>query len=527
MIEPTEKQETSLGQINQRIGRYRWTICSLVFFATTINYLDRAVISLLKSDLGREFNWTESDYANIVVVFQLCYSIGMMFAGRLIDKFGTKLGYMLATALWSVAAVGHALVNSTMGFFIARGALGVTEAGNFPAAIKTVAEWFPKKERAFATGIFNSGSNIGAIIAPLTVPFIASEWGWKWAFIITGAIGFIWLIFWFILYEVPRKHKKLSEAEYNYIHSDADEEPLVNTAPDLTADDPAGHKPLSWGRLLGFKQTWAFALGKLLTDPIWWFYLFWLPDFLKKEYGLSETGVALPVALAYTLATLGSVFGGWLPMKLIGNGWQVFRARKTSMLIYAVCVLPVIFAQHLGALNMWLAVFIIGLAMSAHQAWSANIFTTVSDMFPKAATASVTGIGGMFGGLGGIVFSKSAGALFDRYRGLGIEQAWSEANAAGLGDYATRIQQMKLVDKFNQAVDVHKVDVSGMAKEVVAQLQAVDASAFERFKAIQAPIVQDSMSASYYIIFAICAGAYLLAWMVMHFLVPRMKRVKI
>jgi ACS family hexuronate transporter-like MFS transporter len=397
---------------DQAIGKYRWTICSLIFFATTINYLDRAVISLLKSTLTIEFRWSESDYANIVVAFQLCYAVGLLGAGSLIDNLGTKMGYALATTLWSIAAVAHALVTSTAGFFIARGALGVTEAGNFPAAIKTVAEWFPKKERALATGIFNSGSNIGAIIAPLTVPFIALKWGWQWAFIITGLIGFVWLILWFIVYEIPKKHKKLSQKEFDYIHSDVDE----------VSVDNGNDVKLSWSKLLSYRQTWSFALGKFLTDPVWWFYLFWLPDFLEKQYGLSKIEIALPVAFAYTMATIGSVIGGWIPMLFIKKGWSVFRSRKTSMLIYACCVLPVVTVQFLGTVNMWLAVTVIGFAMAAHQAWSANIFTTVSDMFPKNATASVTGIGGMFGAVGGILLAKSAGMLFDHYKSIGDSQ---------------------------------------------------------------------------------------------------------
>jgi ACS family hexuronate transporter-like MFS transporter len=420
MIEQNSQNLASaFNQQQEAIGRYRWTICALVFFATTINYLDRAVISLLKNDLEKEFQWTETDYSNIVIAFQLSYAIGMLFVGGLIDKLGTKTGYAISILAWSFAAMGHALVKSTLGFVIARSALGVSEAGNFPAAIKTTAEWFPKKERALATGIFNSGSNIGAITAPLTVPFIAQEWGWQWAFIITGAIGFIWLIFWYALYEIPSKHKKLKKAEYDYIHSDLDEgQTAPLTTPDLLANiEP--QKKTSWFRLLGFRQTWAFVLGKFLTDPIWWFYLFWLPAFLKAEYGIQGTDVALPVALVYTMATFGSIGGGWLPMYFIKKGWPVFRARKTSMLIYAFFVIPVVFAQLLGTVNMWLAVAIIGLAASAHQAWSANIFTTVSDMFPKRTVASVTGIGGMAGGLGGILIAKLAGGLFDHYKALG------------------------------------------------------------------------------------------------------------
>ncbi|MCA0232744.1 MAG: MFS transporter [Bacteroidetes bacterium] len=430
----------------EKIGNYRWTICGLVFFATTINYLDRQVISLLKSTLSEELNWNDGDYANIEIAFKLFYAFGMLGAGRLVDKLGTKIGYAVATTLWSVAAVAHALVNTVFGFAVVRSALGITEAGNFPAAIKTVAEWFPKKERAFATGIFNSGTNFGAIVAPLSVPFIAAEMGWQWAFIITGMLGFIWLVLWLMFYETPSKSPKLSKAEYDYIHSDAAE---------VLADKNDVNKPqVPWAKLLGFKQTWAFALGKLLTDPIWWFYLFWLPDFLQSQYKLTGTEIAIPVALVYTLSTIGSVGGGYVPMYLIKMGWPVFRARKTSMLIYALCVSPIVFAQILGGINMWLAVLVIGFAAAAHQAWSANIFTTVSDMFPKYTTASVTGIGGMFGALGGILLSL-------------------------------------LVQK----------------------------NMFVYYRSI------NQIETAYYIMFFVCGAAYILAWVVMHFLVPKMKPV--
>jgi len=432
------------------IGKYRWTICSLVFFATTINYLDRAVISLLKSTLTTEFKWNDGDYANIEIAFKVSYAIGMLGVGRLIDKLGTKLGYFLATLLWSIAAVCHAFVSSTFGFGVARSVLGITEAGNFPAAIKTVAEWFPKKERALATGIFNSGANIGAIIAPLSVPWINTHWGWQWAFIITGSFGFVWLIFWFLLYEVPAKQKRLSLAELNYINSDEEEKikTLDNTS--------SAASNISWIKLLGFKQTWAFVMGKFLTDPIWWFYLFWLPDFLESQYGLKGTAIALPVALVYTISVAGSIGGGWLPMYFIKCGWSVFRARKTSMFIYAVCVVPIVFAQLLGSDNMWLAVFIIGFAAAAHQAWSANIFTTVSDMFPKNTIGAVVGIGGMFGALGGIFLSLFVQKnLFVHYRALG------------------------------------------------------------------------EIETAYYIMFFVCGGAYLLAWFIMHLLVPKMKPIEV
>lgn len=431
------------------IGKYRWTICALIFFATTINYLDRQVISLVVEDyLTPEFGWSETDYANLTIAFQLSYAVAMFGVGRLIDKTGTKIGYALSLLLWSVAAMGHALIRTTAGFFVARAALGVTEAGNFPAAIKTVAEWFPKKERALATGIFNSGSNIGAIIAPLTVPFIAKEWGWRSAFFITGAVGLLWLIFWFWLYEVPKKQKRLSKEEFDYIHSDTDEAVAVAAAQEAP-------RKVSWGRLLGYKQTWAFAIGKFLTDGIWWFYLFWLPKFLKAEYGLTKEDIAWPVALVYIIASVGSVLGGWLPMRFIKNGWPVFKARKTSMLIYAFCVLPVMATQMSGYYSMWFAILIIGFAAAAHQAWSANIFTTVSDMFPKFTVASVTGIGGMAGGLGGILVSKVAGLLFDHYKALG------------------------------------------------------------------------NIQAGYQIVFIVCGLAYLTAWIIMHFLVPRMRPVQV
>jgi MFS transporter, ACS family, hexuronate transporter len=397
----------------QGIGRYRWTVCTLIFWATTINYLDRQVISLVVEDyLTPEFNWSETDYANITVAFQLAYAVGLFGVGRIIDKLGTKIGYGVSLLLWSIAAMGHGLIRSTTGFIVARAALGVTEAGNFPSAIKTVAEWFPKKERAFATGIFNSGTNIGAIIAPLTVPFIAEAWGWRTAFVATGAIGLIWLIFWFWLYEIPKKQKRLSQKEYDYIHSDTDE--LVAVAAEQEAP-----QNISWGKLLGYKQTWALIIGKFLTDGVWWFYLFWLPKFLNAQFGLTKGDIAIPVAVVYMISSVGSVFGGWLPLKLINKGHPVFTARKRSMLIYAFCALPVVAAQLLGQHEMWLAVLIIGVAAAAHQAWSANIFTTGSDMFPKRAVGSITGIGGMAGAIGGMLTAKVAGYLFDYYKNIG------------------------------------------------------------------------------------------------------------
>lgn len=394
---------------NQPVGSYRWTICALVFFATTINYLDRQVVSLLKDDyLEPLFGWTENDYANIVVAFQFAYAFGMVGVGWLLDKIGTKVGYAAVLTVWSIAAVLHAFAKSTMGFLGVRALLGLSEAGNFPAAIKTTAEWFPKKERAFATGIFNSGSNVGAIVAPLTVPLIGATLGWQWAFIITGAIGFLWLIFWIVLYEIPAKNKKLSKEEYEYIHSDSDEKE------DLAKEQ----EKVKWTSLLTYKQTWTFIVGKFLTDPVWWFILFWLPSFLNKEFGMEKTELAIPVALVYTISTFGSIFGGWLPGFFMKKGWAVYKARKTSMLIFAICVFPVVAAQAFGSISPWLTICIIGLATSAHQAWSANLFTTTSDMFPKKAVASVVGIGGMMGAIGGMIVSKSAGYLLQYYKEL-------------------------------------------------------------------------------------------------------------
>ena len=395
-----------------KIGNYRWTICSLVFFATTINYLDRQVISLLKPILEKEFNWSESDYSNIVIAFTLAYALGMLGVGRIIDKIGTKLGYAFSLILWSIAAILHAFANSTFSFAAYRALLGVSESGNFPAAIKTVAEWFPKKERALATGIFNSGTNIGAIIAPIVVPWIAINYSWQMAFIATGAVGLIWLFFWFTMYEIPAKHKKLSKAEYDYIHSDNEEQKVV----DGKEEEPK----ISWLKLLTFKQTWAFIMGKFLTDGIWWFFLFWLPAFLIAEYGLVGMQVSFPIVVVYTMTCFGSIIGGWLPMWIVkSKGWTIVRARKTSMFIYALFPLLVIFSQQAGSYNMWYAVIIIGIAASAHQAWSANIFTTVSDMFPKNSIGSVIGMGGMAGGFGGMAIAKLAGRLFDHYKALG------------------------------------------------------------------------------------------------------------
>lgn len=391
--------------MNQTIGKYRWTVVVLLFFATTINYLDRQVIGLLKPTLEKAFSWTETDYGHVVMAFSAAYAVGLLFFGRVIDRIGTKLGYTISVIVWSIAAMGHALARSTFGFGVARAALGLGEAGNFPAAIKTVAEWFPKKERALATGIFNSGANIGAVVAPVMVPWILGLWGWQEAFIITGAIGFIWLIFWWIFYEIPSRSKKLQAAEFQYIHSDDTE---------LSDGDAT---PVNWLKLFSIRQTWAFIFGKLLTDPIWWFFLFWLPSYFSTTFLIDLKKPSLELVVVYTATTIGSIGGGYLSGYFMRLGWPVFRARKTAMLIFALCVLPIILARY--ATNVWTAVGLIGLAAAAHQAWSANIFTTASDMFPKKAVSSIVGIGGMAGAVGGILFPMLVGWLLDTYKAAG------------------------------------------------------------------------------------------------------------
>ena len=390
-----------------KIGNYRWTVCALIFFATTVNYLDRQVIGILKPLLDSDLGIGEKDYSRIIMAFQLCYAVGMVIAGRLIDKFGTKIGYGVSVILWSIAAMGHALAKGVWGFGFWRGFLGISEAGNFPAANKSIAEWFPKKERALAFGILNSGTNVGAIVAPLAIPAILIAWGWQAAFIITGAIGFIWVVIWFIFYELPERHKKVSAAELAYIHSDA-------------AEQAETKEKVSWLKLFRYRQTWLFFIGKGLTDPIWWFYLFWIPGWLAtvRGAGLSISSFGLPLAFIYTMTTVGSIGGGWVSGFMIRRGLTPFKARKYTMLIFALLVVPIVFAQSSG-LSTWGAVCLIALAASSHQAWSANLFTTVSDAFPKKAISSITGWGGMAGAVGGAFISAVAGLILQHFKNLG------------------------------------------------------------------------------------------------------------
>ena len=417
MESATAKNTSATQSEKPHVGHYRWIICGLLFFATTINYIDRQVIGLLKDPLQKQFAFNERDYAAIVFSFQFAYAIGLLLAGRVMDKLGTRKGFTLALIVWSIAAIAHAgadwfpalhvpaiLINpptivllsgATAGFALARFMLGLGEAGNFPAAIKIVAEWFPKQERALATGIFNSGSNVGAIITPLVVPWIALHWGWQWAFITTGAIGFLWLLFWLPLYRLPEQHPRLSAAELNYIRS----------------DPPEPSTPIPWKKLLPHRQTWAFAIGKFMTDPIWWLYLFWIPDFLKRNHGLDLSSIGLPIVVIYLVADVGSIGGGWLSSSLIKRGWSINRARKTAMLVCALSVVPIIFAANVS--NLWLAVALVALAAAAHQGWSANIFTLTSDMFPKQAVGSVVGIGGMAGAIGGMLIALVVGEILE------------------------------------------------------------------------------------------------------------------
>lgn len=415
--------------MSSTIGKYRWTICALLFFATTINYLDRQVLSLLQPTLEEKFGWTNSNYANIAAAFQFTYAVALLFAGKFIDKIGTKKGYIWAIVLWSLGAMLHAwaipmgnvLIKtlgwiglaavpvSVLGFIVSRAVLAIGEAGNFPAAIKATAEYFPKRERSYATGIFNSGANIGAVLAPLSVPWIESMWGWEAAFIVIGVIGFVWLIFWVIFYDKPDQQKRLSAAELAYIRKDDEPEEVVN-------EDT---KQVTWTQLIKFRQTWSFILGKFLTDGVWWFFLFWLPAYLKNAYGLEKLELTLPLTVLYSITMIGSVGGGWFPMYFINKGMPVYQARMRAMITIAIIPLVVLLAQPLGGISMWLPVLLIGIGTAAHQAWSANLFTTVSDMFPKKAVGSVVGMGGMAGGIGGVIITKLGGYLFDHFKALG------------------------------------------------------------------------------------------------------------
>ena len=389
------------------IKNYRWLIVALLFFATTINYIDRQVIGLLKPILEKEFNWTETDFAHIVMAFTAAYAIGLLVLGGFIDKIGTKLGYTVIIVIWSIAGMFHALARSAFGFSLARIGLGLGEAGNFPAAMKTVSEWFPKKERALATGIFNSGTSVGVVLALLIVPWILSHFGWHEVFWVTGAMGFVWLIFWLIFYDLPPKQKRLSKEEYNLIISGQEIEVGLENKKNV----------IKWHKLFAFRQTWAFLTGKALIDPIFWFFLFWLPSYFSSTYKLDLKKPSLELMIIYAATTIGSIGGGYFSSYLIKKGWPIMKARKTSLFIFAVLELSIILAQF--TTTAWMAVGIISLAVAVHQAWATNVFTLASDMFPSEAVSSVVGIGGMAGAVGGIIFPMLVGTILDSYKAIG------------------------------------------------------------------------------------------------------------
>ena len=376
-------------------SRYRWVICALLFFATVIAYVDRGVLSFLERFLEGLFGFHSREYSYMTTAFQIAYGIGLLTAGRLTDRLGTRKGFAIAIVLWSLAAMAPGAATGTATFGIAMFCLGLGEAANFPACIKTVAEWFPKRERALATGIFNSGANIGAMLVPAVVPLLADNLGWRGAFIATGALGFVWLMFWLTVYAKPEEHRSVSAEELALIRSDPSEK--VDAIP--------------WGRLFPLKETWAFAIGKFLTDPVWWFYIFWLPRYVQETFHLTLGKSSAPILVVYAMSTVGSVGGGALSSIMLRRGKSANVARKSALLVCALAVLPVLYAPYAG--NLWVVVALVGLATAAHQGWSANLFTLVSDMFPKAAVGSVVGIGGMAGAIGGGIMQLVAGRIAD------------------------------------------------------------------------------------------------------------------
>ena len=386
-------------------GRYRWLVCALLFIATTINYMDRQILSLLKPILDDQLHWTNEQFGRVNAAFQGAYAVGLMLFGALIDRVGVRIGYAISIAAWSLAAIGHAGAATVGGFLMARVALGIGEGGNFPSSIKAIATWFPQKERALATALFNSGANVGAIIAPAVVPLIAFTLGWQFAFIGMGAAGLLWLFLWLPLYDVPQKIARVTPGELLHIRGDSDQIAL-----------DAGSARVGWMELLRYRQTWSFIMAKLMTDPVWWFFLIWLPDYFKKTRHLDLKKSWVHLVTIYAIITVLSIAGGWLTGYLARRGSSVSRARKTAMLIFAACVVPILFATRVSP---WGAVILIGIAGASHQAWSANLFTTVSDMFPKRAVASVVGVGGMAGSVGGIIFPLYAGKLLDRFSAKG------------------------------------------------------------------------------------------------------------
>ena len=439
MSKQAESQATLSHEQTNEIGRVRWVVCALLFFATTINYMDRQVISILKPVLETELHWSnpqsiEQEYSYIVMAFTLAYAFGVLLFGWFIDKVGTKLGYAVSVVVWGLSSMSHALARSSWGFGFARVGLGLGESGNFPAAIKTVAEWFPRKERALATGIFNSGANVGALLAPVVIPWAIYAFAadpkhpfWQIGFLLTGILDLTWLVFWLVVYQKPAQKKNLTRAEFEYIHSDVE------------AQQEKVEK-IRWGSLLTYRQTWAIFSGKFLTDCVWWFYLFWLPSYLKDKYHVDIKNIAkfaLPLIIIYSLTTVGSVGGGWLSSRFIKIGWSINRARKTAMFGFALAVVPIVAVKYV---SLWPAVLLVGVAAAAHQAWSANIFTTASDMFPKRAVGSVTGIGAMAGAVGGLLFQWLTGIMLAAYKASGdIQTGYSILFAVCASAYLTAL----------------------------------------------------------------------------------------
>jgi MFS transporter, ACS family, hexuronate transporter len=394
-IDPQPQEDLSPGSDPRpRLGRVRWTICAMLFVATSINYMDRQVIAILKPTLQHSIGMTELDYGYIVDAFQIAYALGLLLAGRLVDKIGARIGYMLVMAVWSLSAMGHALASTALEFGCARFCLGLGESGNFPAALKTVAEWFPQSERSLATGIFNSGANVGAVLAPLIVPWVTIRYGWHAAFLTTGIFSALWILWWFRNYRKPSDHPTLTGAELRHIYQEA----AAEMAPSVP-----------WASLLRYRQTWAFTLGKFLTDPIWWFYLFWLPSYFSAKFHLNLSHLGLPLIIIYNASAIGSIGGGWLPAPFRKLGCSPGYARLAAMLFCACLVLPIFTVSHVH--SEWAAIAMLSVAAGAHQGWSANLFTTPSDMFPRSAVGAVVGIGGMAGSAGGALLAFYAGHI--------------------------------------------------------------------------------------------------------------------
>ena len=495
-----------------KVGNYRWTIAALLLFSTTINYMDRNVIGFLKDYFcsADGFGWSSTDYSTLTSIFTLFYAGFTLVAGWLIDKIGTKIGLALSLIIWSLTGILSAfMAKSVFAQSVARSLFGMGEAGNFPASVKAVAEWFPKKERALATGIFNSGSNIGAMICAIFVPWALLTWGsgkeflgqfhgWQMAFILTGSIGFLWLFFWNIFYSSPKKMLDkgiIKQAEYDYIHSD-------DAAHDASAE--VVKEKVSWGKMLSYKQTWAFIAGKFMTDGIWWFLLFWLPTYVKQQFceGLSKQDTASYVMISnfvvFGIAIIGSVYGGSIPMTFMNKGWETYKARMTAMLLIAVAPLLLLSTQTMADFGIAYAIAVIALGGAAHQAWSANLFTTVSDMFPKKAVGTVTGIGAAFGGLGGVFIQQVAGRLEDHYRGIGV----SLAKAQGL------IQE-------TAALPLSKIKIDNLKDVIINPDTLAEAK----------HLISSNISIAYGIMFTICAFSYLIAWGMMKTLVPKHKPI--